>query len=73
MLPLHPTNLDAARLFADSFSIFNNLKFIMIYVFFNLNELIFFMKNKKLTCMESENLINIILYPTETLDTHCHS
>jgi hypothetical protein len=37
MLPLYAINLGAAGLFADSpFSVFNNLEFVMIYVFFSI-------------------------------------
>jgi hypothetical protein len=48
MLPLYVINLGAARLFADSpFSIFSNLEFVRIYVFFNLNEFLFLSKKNK--------------------------
>jgi hypothetical protein len=44
---LYAINLGAARLFANSpFSIFNNLKFVMIYVFFNLNYEFIFLSKK---------------------------
>jgi hypothetical protein len=39
MFPLYVINLDDARLFANSpFSVFTKLEFLMIYIFFNLNE-----------------------------------
>jgi hypothetical protein len=39
MLSLYAINLGATRLFADSpFSVFSNLEFVMMYIFFNLNK-----------------------------------
>jgi hypothetical protein len=38
-MSLYAINLGAARLFVDlPFSVFSNLEFVMIYVYFNLNE-----------------------------------